>query len=334
MSKRIYREGRSRVTDDIRREVSRLVAQEKDWESKKKHPGRWYRAETAKMLKLADQDNPSLRSYEELLREVRRKSKIENPLDKPWNTALLNGEPLNPELIPWIMCTQYNRKRFLAKPLTIREVKWFTWLIGLKDSIKLLPEIENNPNLKSFFISNALATWSQLYADREKIEAIAGIQNLDYSDLDIAMVGNNIRLAVTHNDEKVEDRTLRIRASGAEIPEREYIVYYESDYLRHSLGEPEMSHQSCHAYNIMVSYATVHYNEQLRMTPYLQMINFFIIMRQFCKDRTLDQVINFTMSENRWWEDTFKESQQEDKYQFHNIKLIDGTQEWGKQNER
>ena len=322
MSKRIYRKGRSRVTEDIRREVSQLVDQEKDWESKKKHPGRWYRSEVADLLKFEDQDNPSLRSYEELIREIRKNLREVNPFDKPWNTASLNNEPISTEIIPWIVSVQFNRRQFLSKLLTIREVKWFTRLFGFRINIRPSPEIESNPNLKSFFTSNVLAAWSQIYADRERIDFIAGIQNQDYSDLDIAMVDNNIRLAVTYNDEKMHDRTLRIQASRAEIPEREYIVYFESDYLGHSLGEPEMSHESCHAYNIMMSYAKLHYEQKLRAVPYLQRINFFILMRQFCQERTLDQVIDFTMSDNQWWENAFKESQQEDKYPFHNIKIV------------
>ena len=136
------------------------------------------------------------------------------------------------------------------------------------------------------------------------------------------MVDNNIRLAVRYNDEKMFERTVRMKASRAEIPEREFIVYFESDHLHHSLGEPEMSHESCHAYNVMMSYAKLHYEQKLRAVPYLQRINFFILMRQFCKERILDQVIDFTMSDNQWWEDAFKESQQEDKYPFHNIKIV------------
>jgi len=334
MSKRIYRKGRSRVTEDIRREVSRLLDQEKDWESKKRHPSRWYRSEAADVLKLEDQDNPSLRSYEELIREIRKNLREVNPFDRPWNTASLNDEPINTEIIPWIVSVQFNRRQFLSKPLTIREVKWFTRFFGFRINIKPLPEIENNASLKSFFISNALATWSQIYADRERIDFVAGIQNQNYSDLDIAMVDNNIRLAVTYIDEKMFDRAIRMKASRAEIPEREYIVYFESDYLQHSLGEPEMSHESCHAYNIMMSYAKAQYGEKLRAAPYLQRINFFILMRQFCKDRTLDQVIDFTMSDNPWWEHTFKESQREDRYPFHNIKLVDNIKEQGGQNER
>jgi len=328
-----YREGRAKVTEEIKRTVSRLIDQENDWEKKKRHPSRWYRSETARILGLDENSNPSLRSYEELVRDVRNNARVQNSVDKPWNTASLGNEPIDTEIIPWIVGAQFNRRQFLSKPLTRREVKWFTRLFGFRINIKPPPEVENNPNLESFFISNALATWSQIYADREKIDAIAGIQNPDYSDLDIAMVGNNIELSVTHNDERMQDRTLRVRASEAEIPEREYIVWYESDYLHHSLGEPEMSHQSCHAYNIMMAYATVHYDDKLRVIPYLQKINFFIFMRQFCRDRTLDQVIDFTMSKSQWWEDMFKESQQEDKFQFHNIRLLDSTQKGG-QNER
>ena len=41
MERRVYREERIKVTDEIKRTVSRLIDQEKDWEFKKKHPSRW-----------------------------------------------------------------------------------------------------------------------------------------------------------------------------------------------------------------------------------------------------------------------------------------------------
>ena len=98
-----YREGRTKVTEEIKRTVSRLVDQEKDWENKKKHPSRWYRTESARILGLDEDSNPSLRSYEELVREIRNNARVQNPVDKPWNTALLNNEMLDPELIPWMV---------------------------------------------------------------------------------------------------------------------------------------------------------------------------------------------------------------------------------------
>jgi hypothetical protein len=329
-----YKEGRTKVTEEIKREVSRLVDQEKDWENKKKHPSRWYRSETAKILGLDENSNPSLRSYEELVREIRNNARTQNPIDKPWNTALLNSEPINTEIIPWIVSAQFNRRLFLSKPLTIREVKWFIRFFGFRNHIKPLQEFNDNESIKHFFISNTLATWSQIYADREKIDFIAGIQDADYSDLDIAMVNNNIRLGAIHTDGKMKDRTLRMKAAEAEIPEREYIVYSESDYLHHSLGEPSMSHQSCHAYNIMMSHASVNYSEKLRAIPYLHKINFFILMRNFCKDRTLDEVIDFTMSKNQWWEDAFAKSEQEDVISLHTTMLLENSHYEESENER
>ena len=327
MSQRSYREGRAKVTDEIKRTVSQLVEQEKDWENKKKHPSRWYRNKAAKILRLDENNNPSLRSYEELCRATRKNARVQNPVDKLWNSALLDNEPLDSNIIPWVINSQYNLKKYLSRPLTIREVKWFSRLFGFRKYIKPLPEIENNVNLKSFFISNVLVTWSQVYADRERINLVAGVQGQDYSDLDIAIVDNNIRLAVTVIDEKMIDRTLRMKASKAEIPEREYLVYIESEYLQHSLGEPDMPYESCHAYNIMMAYAKAKYDDKLRVTPYMQKVNFFILMRQFCIDSSLDQVIDLTMSDNPWWEHAFSESQMEKRYPLHNIRFIDDTKE-------
>ena len=157
----------------------------------------------------------------ELIREIRKNLREANPFDKPWNTASLNDALINAEILPWIVSVQFNRRQFLSKPLTIREVKWFTRLFGFRINIKPLPEIESNVGPRSFFISNTLATWSQIYADRERIDFIAGIQGQDYSDLDIAVVDNNIRLAVKYIDEKMFDRAISMKASRAEIPERE-----------------------------------------------------------------------------------------------------------------
>ena len=126
MTQPSYREGRTKVTEEIKRAVSRLLDQDKDWENKKKHPSRWYRTETARILGLDENSNPSLRSYEELVRDVRKNARVQNPVDKPWNTALLNSETLVPDLIPWIVGVQYHLKKYLSKPLTIREVKDYT----------------------------------------------------------------------------------------------------------------------------------------------------------------------------------------------------------------
>ena len=83
---------------------------------------------------------------------------------------------------------QYNFKKYLARPLSIREVKWFARLFGFRTYFKPLQEIEDDPDLKFMFISNVLASWAQVYAEREKVDTIAGIEEPDYSDLDIAIV--------------------------------------------------------------------------------------------------------------------------------------------------
>jgi hypothetical protein len=313
-----YREGRSRVTEDIRREVSRLIDQEKDWETKKKHPGRWYRLETSKTLKLADQDNPSLRSYEELLREVRKNLRVENPADKPWSTALLNHEPVDPDLIPWIIGAQFDRKHFLAKPLTIREVKWFTRLTGFMTKIKPSAKLENDPDIRSSFIINVLATWAQIYAYREKIDAIAGIQEPDYSDLDLAMANQDYKSVLGYNEDKLMYKIQNLKDKQAPIPSSqwakyfaewmlpalmEHIIYAESLYLDHSLGEPEMSQESLKAYSLMLSWNEANHGQSLLTKSYQQRLEFFIRMRQLCKEQ--NQTIGSTMAEyDQWWKDT------------------------------
>ena len=217
-----YREGRTKVSEEIKRTASRLVDQEKDWENKKKHPSRWYRSETARILGLDENDNPSLRSYEELVREIRNNARVQNPVDKSWNTALLNSEMLDPDLIPWIINVQYHLNKYLAKPLTIREVKWFTRLFGFRTYFKPLPEMENDPDLRSLFISNVLATWAQIYAEREKVDDIAGIQEPDYSDLDIAIVDNDFSAIREYSDEKLSDQIHGLRGNQRELTESQW----------------------------------------------------------------------------------------------------------------
>jgi len=47
------------------------------------HPADWYRNKIAEELQLVDTDNPSLRSYEEKIKHIRKNLPI-TPLDIPW----------------------------------------------------------------------------------------------------------------------------------------------------------------------------------------------------------------------------------------------------------
>jgi len=315
-----YREGRAKVTEEMRRTVSRLIDQEKDWENKKKHPSRWYRSETARILGLDENSNPSLRSYEELVRDVRNNARIQNPVDKPWNTALLNSELLDSDLIPWIINTQYHRKKFLAKPLTIREVKWFSRLFGFRTYFKPLPEMENNPDLGSFFISSVLATWAQVYAEREKIDDIAGIREPDYSDLDIAIIDNDFAAIREYSDEKLSDQVHNRRGNKGNLTESQWakihkewmlpslkhnILILESRILRHSLGDPDMFPQYLRAYHAILFQNDYGCDEEDYGATHQERIDSFVHIRKRIieeKQENINLINSYYSDFNLWWE--------------------------------
>jgi hypothetical protein len=315
-----YREGRAKVTEEIKRAVSRLVDQEGDWENKKKHPSRWYRAETVRILGLDENSNPSLRSYEELVRDVRNNARVQNPVDKSWNTALLNGELLDSDLIPWIIKAQYHRKKFLAKPLTVREVKWFTRLFGFRTYFKPLPEMENNPDLESLFISSVLATWAQVYAEREKIDNIAGIRELDYSDMDIAIVNNDFSEMREYSDEKLSDQIHNLRGKRKKLTQSQWtriqeewvlpslrhnILLLESRILRHSLGDPNMSPKYLRAYHAILCQNDYGCDEEDYGATYQERIDSFVNIRKKVveeKEENIKLINSFYSDFNLWWE--------------------------------
>lgn len=327
MERRVYREERTRVTDEIKRTVSRLIDQEKDWEYKKKHPSRWYRAETARILGFDESANPSLRSYEELCRATRKNARVQNPDDKPWNTALLDREMLDPEMIPWVINSQSNLKKYLSKPLTIREVKWFVRLFGFRAHFKPIPETEKDPDLKSLFLTNALASWAQVYGEREKVDSIAGIEEPDCSDLDIAIVDNDFSQIREYSDEKLSDQVHDMLGKKRELPESQWakiqegwtlpslrhnILTLESRILRHSLGDPHMSPEYLRAYhNLLFRYDYGRYEQDYGAT-YEKRIEMFLGFRQQVIDMKEDeiQLINSVLSEfDLWWEQSWGKKQ-------------------------
>ena len=261
-----------------------------------------------------------MRSYEELCRETRNNARTHNPEDKPWNTALLNGEMLDPELIPWIIRAQYNLKKYLSKPITIRESKWFARLFGFRNHFKPLSEMENDPDLKSLFLSNVLISWAQVYAEREKVDRIAGIEDPDYSDLDLAIVDNSFSQIREYSDEKLSDQVHRLLSKKREMTEKQWakiqegwtlpslrhnILIIESRILGHSLGDPDMSPEYLRAYhNLLFRYDYGRYEEDYGVT-YEERIERFLDFRKKVIDTKKDgiELINSVLSEfDLWWE--------------------------------
>ena len=320
MERLAYRESRTKVTEEIKRTVSRLIDQEKDWETKKKHPSRWYRSETARILGLDEDTNPSLRSYEELCRETRNNARVQNPVDKPWNTALLNGEKLDTDIVPWIINVQYNFKKYLARPLSIREVKWFARLFGFRTYFKPPQEIEDNPDLKFMFISNVLASWAQVYAEREKVDMIAGIEEPDYSDLDIAIIENDFRATGAYINRRVVDQVCKLGGETRDLTEKQWaviqegwtvpslkqnILAVESRILGHSLGAPDMSPEYLRAYhNLLFRHDYGRYEEDYGAS-YQKRIDTFLRIRKHVIDTEEDDIklLNSVFPEFKlWWE--------------------------------
>jgi len=101
-----YRVNRVPVTDKIRDKIIELITNEDDIATKKKHPAKWYRTETATELKLSENANPSLRSYEDLVNETRQYLKKQNPLDDPWSFGSLINYPIPQDKINevWTLC--------------------------------------------------------------------------------------------------------------------------------------------------------------------------------------------------------------------------------------
>lgn len=320
MTQLSYREGRVKVTEEVKRTVSRLVDQERDWENKKKHPSRWYRSETARVLALDEDSNPSLRSYEELVRDIRKNARVQNPVDKPWNTALLNKELLDPELTPWITNAQYHLKKYLSKPLTIREVKWFARLFGFRNRFKPLPEIENDLDLKSLFASNMLVSWAQIYAEREKVDTIAGIEEPDFSDMDIAIIDNDLCAIREYSDEKLSDQIHGLLGKQKKLNEGQWakiqegwtlpslkhnISILESRILRHSLGDPDMTPEYLRAYHNMLFRYDYGRDEVDYGATYQQRIDTFMSIRKRVVEIPEGDIklINSVFPEfELWWE--------------------------------
>ena len=117
-------------------------------------------------------------------------------IDTPWNTAALNAEPITTEALPWLISIQENRILWLSKMLTEREAKWFNRLFGFKSlfssAVLMDMGIESpDSSLVNTYQSAMVATWAQIYANREKVAEVAGIEKPDFSDLDSCLARYN-----------------------------------------------------------------------------------------------------------------------------------------------
>ena len=81
--KRDYRADRANVTHEIEACLYNLIVVEADTFKKKKHTAGWYRLRVAEELNLPESKNPSLRTYQNKVQEIRNKLQSKSPEDEP-----------------------------------------------------------------------------------------------------------------------------------------------------------------------------------------------------------------------------------------------------------
>jgi hypothetical protein len=128
------------------------------------------------------------------------------------------------------------------------------WFFGLRDDVVIRDsDADNDPKIKKIIIPYILAFYAQIYAFREQLDTIANFKNPDYTDMDSHLVEldfnlfNGISFNRTLNkiwltiDKKNYPKIGRFKYSTIDI---DYIGNSEIFYLRHSLGNPDMSDKS------------------------------------------------------------------------------------------
>lgn len=229
--------------------------------------------------------------------------------DKPWNTATLKEEPISYEALPWLMAIQEWRKEYISKPLTIREAKWFNRLFGFKaifNPFARFPELKtsDNPSLINTWTYNLIATFAQFYARKEKIDTIAGIKEPDYSDLDDNITKGNFQAIFKASEKALYQAMHEIAALPNDTPgmkaklekfshnwlqpaTTDNIYYYESAWLTHILGEPDMSLASrgLYVHTLKTISLDPNINEwTLKLPTYDKRMKFFLGIRVWCKN--------------------------------------------------
>ncbi len=135
MNHRDYRLSRVKVTKDIKDKLLELLMKEGDVERKKKHPASWYQAEVAKELKLADENNPSLRSYEKEIQPLRKALQTKDPLDEPWSIGACVEQKIYLSTEDIFHILQVRQKQLkdenLATQLSIRQALWMARLYAV-----------------------------------------------------------------------------------------------------------------------------------------------------------------------------------------------------------
>ncbi len=123
---------RARVTPAIEKTVFELVHKETDYQKKKKHPASWYQNQVADKLGLAEKDNPSLRSYEELLRGIKNKLRKQSETEDLWSIGSCDEIKVPSKMIPVLLKIEKFIDEYPDIPrsqiLSKRHAKWYARL--------------------------------------------------------------------------------------------------------------------------------------------------------------------------------------------------------------
>jgi hypothetical protein len=194
-----YKEERIKFTVAIEKEVYRLIKLESDTSKKKKHPAKWYRDTVSNNLKLDESSNPSLRSYEELLRKYKKRIAEVDPLDIPWSigSCLIYKEYFPPESIPILIeCNQFletsglkESKNYISPLPLFISVRLAIWISRLEPTFKrYYPE---SKNLDHMDFLNRLIVTSFFYAETGEYH-LANNKDFDSSLLDFALISGDL----------------------------------------------------------------------------------------------------------------------------------------------
>lgn len=176
-----YREGRVRLTDEIKGTLIDLVEREGDFKKKKDHTAEWYRKETALALKLEEAQNPSLRSYEEALKYVRQLFRVKNPLDAPWAIGCCIKYGISPDVVIPFQRQWLSYGRFL----TIRRARLYSMLHPILCPLleKAFPGQSDRNQIRLYQIAS-------FYTRMEQIAEMNGEDYPDTRELDERFIFN------------------------------------------------------------------------------------------------------------------------------------------------
>ena len=178
-------------------------------------------------------------------------------------------------------------------------------------------------------MAHFIANWAQIYAERERINNIAGIKDPDYSDLDIAIIDNDFFRIREYSDEILIEQYHEIKGEQTDLTADQWaeindkwlfpslkhnIQIQESRILQHSLGDPDMSPKYLRAYHTMLFQVDSGRDETNWGATYQQRINALLKIRKNIVEEKEDIInkINSAFSINTWLIDSWGKNQDKD----------------------